>query len=416
MTTWFKIAFRSLLKNRRRSLFTVLAVGIGFSAVNVFGGFTEYIFSSLQESFIYAEGNGHITIFKEGFRTKGKIDPVSYLITEDEIKDISEALVEFPEVLLVTPQLHISGLVSNGEVSPIFMGVGRVPSHTKFIFDQAQGLIKTLKLFEGKPLQDDVIFGVGLSSGLADQLQLQLGSNAVVMAPTVDGQINALDLQVYQTFDAPFELLNDKLMLIPLSFAQSLYDTTSVDRLTILLNDTKHTQQMKERLQALAQKNGWKLEIISWKELSFFYNKVKDMFEVIFLFIGLIVFVIAVMSVVNTIGMSVMERTKEIGTIRALGVKRRGIITLFSIESTILGLIGVSFGMIITLSNWLMVKMTKPTWSPPMITGEEPLEVHLVPEYLLISTLLMILLSIGAALMPARKASHLGIVDALGHT
>lgn len=416
MLTWFKIAFRSLIKNKRRSLFTVLAVGIGFSAVNVFGGFTEYIFSSLQESFIYIEANGHLTIFKEGFRTKGKIDPVSYLITKDEIEALREALSEYPEVLLVTPQLHISGLVSNGEVSPIFMGVGRVPSHTRFINDQATGLMKTLKLFDGKPLQDDVMYGVGLSSGLADQLHLQLDSNAVVMAPTVEGQINALDLQVYQTFDAPFELLNDKLMLIPLSFAQSLYDTTSVDRLTVLLKNTDQTQEMREELQALVQAKGWKFEIVSWKELSFFYNKVKDMFEVIFMFIFFIVFVIAVMSVVNTIGMSVMERTKEIGTIRALGVKRRGIITLFTIESTLLGLIGVGFGMILTLSNWLLVKLTKPTWTPPMITGEEPLEVHLVPEYLLISTAVMILLSIGAALMPARKASHLGIVDALGHT
>jgi putative ABC transport system permease protein len=98
-------------------LFTVLAVGIGFSAVNVFGGFTEYIFSSLQESFIYIEANGHLTIFKEGFRTKGKIDPVRYLITKNEIQSLTKALSEYPEVLLVTPQLHISGLVSNGEVS-----------------------------------------------------------------------------------------------------------------------------------------------------------------------------------------------------------------------------------------------------------------------------------------------------------
>lgn len=416
MFTWFKIAFRSLIKNARRSLFTILAVGIGFSAVNIFGGFTEYIFSSLEGSFIYTQANGHITLFKEGFRTKGKIDPVSYLISEQEVQDITDALSEFPEVLVVTPQLHISGLVSNGEVSPIFMGVGRVPSHTRLINDQATGLLKTIKLFEGKPLQDDIMYGVGFSSGLAEQLNLQLGSDAVAVAPTVDGQINALDVQVYQTFEAPFELLNDKLMLVPLSFAQSLYDTTSVDRLTILLRDTDHTLLVKEKLQALLNEKGWNFEIVTWKELSFFYNKVKDMFEVIFLFIFFIVFVIAVMSVVNTIGMAVMERTKEIGTIRALGVKRRGIITLFTIESTLLGLMGVGFGLFLTLSNWLLVKLTKPTWTPPMITGEETIEVHLVPEYLLISTVVMILLSIGASLMPARKAAHMKIVDALGHT
>lgn len=416
MFTWFRIAFRSLIKNGRRSLFTILAVGIGFSAVNIFGGFTEYIFSTLQESFIYTQANGHLTLFKEGFRTKGKIDPASYLITEKEIQSVTEELSKLPEVLLVTQQLHISGLVSNGIVSPIFIGVGRVPSHTRFINDHAKGLARTFKLFDGKPLQDDVIYGIGMSEGLAELLNIGLNSDAVTVAPTVEGQINALDIQVFQTFIAPFELLNDKLMLVPLEFAQSLYDTTSVDRLTVLLKDTNHTQQMKEKLTALVQKNGWNFEIVTWKELSLFYNKVKEMFEVIFLFIFFIVFVIAVMSVVNTIGMAVMERTKEIGTIRALGVKRRGIIILFAIESTLLGFLGVGLGLVITISTWAMIKLTKPTWTPPMITGEEPFEVHLVPEYLLISTVVMLLLSIGAALMPARKASHLGIVDALGHT
>ena len=86
MKTWIKIAFRNLLKNRRRSLFTILAIGLGFAAVNLFGGFTSYMFTNLEDSYIYAQANAHITIFKKDFLTKGKLDPVAFLLAQEEIQ------------------------------------------------------------------------------------------------------------------------------------------------------------------------------------------------------------------------------------------------------------------------------------------------------------------------------------------
>ena len=79
MMTCIKLAIRNLFRNGRRSLFTIVAIGLGFLAVNALGGFTAYIFTSLQDSYIYAEANGHLTIFKDGFLSKGKLDPTRYL-------------------------------------------------------------------------------------------------------------------------------------------------------------------------------------------------------------------------------------------------------------------------------------------------------------------------------------------------
>ena len=64
MVAWIRFAFRNLLRNRRRSLYTMIAVAMGYAAINLFGGFTAYIFTNLRESFIYIEANGHLTIFK----------------------------------------------------------------------------------------------------------------------------------------------------------------------------------------------------------------------------------------------------------------------------------------------------------------------------------------------------------------
>lgn len=417
MTTWLTLALRNLFRNRRRSLFTVLAIGLGFAAVNTLGGFTAYIFASLKDSFIYLEGNGHLTLFKAGFLEEGKLDPTRYLLDETELETIRKVLARHAEeVLVVTPQLHISGLLSNGKVSTIFVARGRVPSALHAINGHARGMVGKIQLFDGKRLEDENIYGVGLSRGLAEQLKLGLGSDAVAMAPTVSGQINALDAQVFQLFDSPVEALEDKLMSVPLKFAQSLYDTSSADRLTVLLKDGGQSEALRGRLAGELAAEGLRLEIKTWNELSTFYTKVKQMFDVIFLFTFLIVFTIVVMSVVNTVGMAIMERTREIGTLRALGVKRRGIVGLFAIESMLLGALGSLLGSLLTLLIWSGVALLRPTWIPPQISNRVPLEVYLVPEYLLYSVLLLVVLSLAAASLPARAAARMQIVSALGHT
>ncbi|HVK55574.1 MAG TPA: FtsX-like permease family protein [Burkholderiales bacterium] len=416
MKTWLSLAVRNLFRNGRRSFYTVLAMGLGFAAVNALGGFTAYIFSNLKDSYIYAQANGHLTIFKEGFLSEGKLYPTQYLLNEAELDVIRKTLSRHPEAIIVTPQLHISGLLSNGEVSTIFIGAGRVPSDIQEINRRVTGVARKVKLFDGEPLRDDMSFGIGLSQGLANQLKFTLGSDAVAMAPTVSGQINALDAKVLQLFNSPNEALEDKLATVPLEFAQSLYDTTGADRMTVLLSNAANPEQMKETLTRELIEQGLKIEVKTWDELSPFYTKVRNMFQVIFFFAFVIVFTIVVMSVVNTLGMAIMERTREIGTLRALGMKRRGIVGLFALESVILGAFGSLLGVLLTLMAFVGMTLIEPTWIPPQMSRRVPLEIHLVPEYILGSMVLLTVLSVLAANLPARKAARMEIVNALGHT
>lgn len=412
---WIKFAIANLFRNRRRSFYTIIAVAIGYAAVNIFGGFTSYIFTNLKDSFIYAQANGHLTVFKKGYLTEGRIDPLKYLITQKELDEIYEVCKKEPHILMTTPQLQIMGLISNGEVSTVFIGTGRVPSEKVFIQSRATGMVGKMKFYRGKELEDDTLFGVGLTNGLAEKLKLDIGSDAIAMAPTVDGRINALDMQVFQRFNVPVEELNDKIISVPLKFAQSLYDTESVDRVTILLDKDEFIEPVKGALEGAFARHGLEVEVRTWKELSPFYRKVKDMFDIIFVFIFIIVFIIVVTSVINTLSMSVMERTREIGTLRALGLKRRGVVGLFAMESAMLGVLGSLSGIIVTLLNWVLIKTLEPQWIPPNFVVSIPLEIYMVPAYMAISLMFLVLLSSAVATLPARKAAHKSIVDALGH-
>lgn len=414
MLTWFTLAVRNLFRNGRRSAFTILAIALGFLAVNILGGFTAYIFSNLRESYIYAEANGHLTMFHQGFLDKGKLDPTKYLLSEADLAAIRHVLRRHPEVLVSTPQLHISGLLSNGQVSTIFVATGRVPSDVAAIGQLGQRGA-SVRLYDGRMLSDSASSGIGVSKGLARVLNLKLGDTAVAMAPTVSGQVNALDAELYQLIDAPVEALEDKLALVPLTFAQELYDTGSVDRLTVLLDSTDHTDAMRGVLARELAAAGLDLDIRTWNELSPFYTKVKTMFDVIFAISFLIVFTIVVMSVVNTFTMAVMERTREIGTLRALGVKRRGIVFLFSLESQLLAGAGTLLGIALTLLIVGLVGWLQPTWVPPQLARRVPLEIHLVPEFWLISAGILMHLSMLCAYLPARKAARMPITNALGY-
>jgi len=415
MQTLIKIAFRNLWKNSRRSFFTIAAIGLGYAAVNVFGGFTAYIFTSLKDAYVYAQGNGHLTIFKKGFLANDTQDPFNYLLEEEDILIVKQVVKDIPDVVLVSGQLNISGLLSNGRMSTVFVAAGRVPSAIRSIRSRAPGMIGKIKLFEGKQLEDDIAHGIGLGRGLANKLDLTFDSDAIAMAPTVQGQINALDAQVFQIFNAPNEAIENQLMIVPLKFAQTLYDTGGVDRLTVLLDDTEKTEEVRVSLVQKLTKRGMKVEVKTWREIATFYDKTKGMFDMIFLFIFIIVFVIVVMSVINTISMAVMERTREIGTFRALGIKRRSIVMLFAIESAMLGLLGSALGVCLTMLSWVAFRIIEPTWIPPQMAREVPLEVHLVPDYVAITMLFLVILSVLAAIMPARKAARMNIVDALGH-
>lgn len=415
MITWIKIALRNISKNRRRSFITALAIALGFAAVSLFAGFTEYMYSGNRVIAVFGGCGGHLTVFKKGFLEKGKLDPARYLLKPAEMKAIEEICHKDPRVILVTPQLSISGLVSNGETSTIFIGRGIVPSAVDVFLDRITAIPKMKGILEGLRLDKDKTYGVAMATGLAHLLDLKMGSDAVAFTTTVEGQMNALDIEVLHVFDAASDALNDKVMRVPFSFAQRLYDTDMAERMAVLLTATGYTEPVRSQLQRAFSAQGLDLEVKTWIEMSQWYRKVKEMFDVIFAFLFTIVFIIVVMSVINTMSMAVLERTREIGTLRALGLKRRGVMSLFAIESSLLGILGTIGGCFLTFLGWWLTDVLRPTWIPPGITRRVAIRIDFVPETMLYSFLFLVALCLIASVIPASRAARENVVDALGH-
>jgi len=419
LKTLLALALRGLLRNRRRAGVTLAAIAFGFAAIALFAGYTHNIYRGLSLQAIHGELLGHLTLSKRGMSREGKLDPERYLLSADEVSRINALVAANAHVKLVTPRLALSGIVSNGRASTIFVAEGLEPEAARSLqdglragmeMDAAAADAGVRALDAAKPDH------VTLAAGLAGLLHLMQGDSAAVLTNTLGGQANALDIQIAGLFDTGNAATNDLYAFMPLQLVRSLYDADGrADRLTILLDDAAATESVRTELLTKLAAAGFELEIRTWNEQSAFYTQVHGMFDMIFGFIFSIVITVVVMSVANSMGMAVVERTREIGTLRAIGLRRRGVIALFVGEAAVLVLLGCIAGLLLTLMVRYGINLADISYVPPNQTSPVPLLVDLDTARIAFTGLMLAVVGALAAWMPARRAANQPIIDALGH-
>ena len=408
------MALRNLFRNSRRSITTVAAVALGYAATNIFAGFAGYMFASIQEAHIYEQVNGHVQIWKKGARDYGGSDPGAFLITSQDFAKIKSVAETDDRIELSAGMLSITGNLDFEGNPGYFFGQAMVPSERDQIFTRSTALKSANGPGEtGIAMADDTPHGISIAPGMAENLALEIGSDVILMAPSINGQMNAVDAQIFQIADVAAEALNNHYAFIPLSLAQSLYDTDGVSSVRMLLKHDDDTDAVVAKLRQSLPESEW--EVIPWYEVSRLYLRTKKMFDVIFGLVFAIIATIVVMSVLNTIGMAVVERTSEIGTLRAIGLKRPGVIRLFGIESAFLGIIGAVTGLLATVGFSYLIQTIQPTWEPPVTAREIVWEIRLMPEYLLLTFVILVIFTSLAAIAPASRAAKQSIVQSLGH-
>ncbi len=405
------IALRSVWKNRRRSLATLLSIAVGFTAINLFAGYIQDTYAGLRRTAIHYEGLGHVTLAKPGFFERGGVNPAKYLFSRDELQRLRRLIEAQPEVQLTTPSLGVSGLISNGKLSTIFIADGEEPESAA----RLRALPGMGRIWQQDSLDPRRPSSGLVSSGLAALLGVEAGGSATLLSTTLEGQTNALDLDVLGTWDTGTSATNDKLLRLPLEYVQRLLDTEGASRVVVLLRDNGSADAFRARLRPLLKDAGIEAEVRTWEELSVFYRQVKNLFDLIFLFLFTIVFIVVLMGIVNTLTMSVMERVREIGTLRAIGMRRGGILRLFALEGGVLGVLGCFVGITLTLAIGSIINGSGLAYTPPSSSSPVPLTVAILPLQMLILMGMLSVVSMLAACVPARRASQLEIVDALGH-
>jgi putative ABC transport system permease protein len=403
----FSLAFRNILRNKRRTFLTLLAIIAGVTSIVVFGGFIEFTFQALRESTIRTQ-LGHLQIYQQGYKQYGIADPAKYLIQQPE--KVETALATQPEVLTVTRRLTLSGLISNGNKTLSAKVTGIVPT-------QEEEFSAFETLLEGQQLDESTPNGGVIGVELAKALNAKIGDYLMVLTNTLDGAVNAVEFKLVGIAQTGSQDYDSVFVKLPLKMVQKALETEAVEKIIVLLKDSENLAAFLVKLPPVLQQTGLKLEYSTWDEMAFFYHKVVAMYHGLFDVIKIIIAVIVLFSIINTMTMSVFERTREIGTLRAIGTSRFGIMKLFITEGFLLGVMGglLGLGCGITAAILINVSGGINIPAPPGMSRGYTALILIVPSVLWYAFCLTVSVAVLSSILPAWKASRIKIVEALAY-
>lgn len=459
------LALRNLLRNRRRSVATLLALAIGIASLLLFGGYSADIRYGMLTG--YVRSGGHLQIQHRDFFLYGNGNPTAYAIRDYD--RILAAIRDDPElakmVTVASPTLLFGGIAGNYDegVSRTVMGTGFVAADVNRMrqwneFDTPQaalhfplegaapdaaivglGVARVLRLCEalniancprpeveratgGPALPDDI---AALASGeqAAGAASQKSGKARIeLLAGHGRGSPNVAALNVVAAEDQGLKELDEVTVIVHLKQAQQLVFSRSAPRATSIMVQLAHTDQIEpaiELLRALLKRVApdQTLSVIDFETLNPFYTQTMGLFDTIFGFIFALIGGIVLFTVSNTMNAAVVERTTEIGTLRSIGLRQSGIRRLFVMEGFLLGATGAVVGVLCALVISLIVNRSGLTWLPPGSSEALPLTVRVWGETRMITGTAIGLIVIGtaSAWWPAYRAARLKIVDALRH-
>jgi len=398
----FKLALRNIFRQKTHTLMTLAAVIAGVASIILAGGWVQDIYVQLGEALIHSQSS-HLQIYRQGYFEAGSRSPEKYLIgTPDTIR---QQIAGEAGVAQVMARLNFSGLLNNGKSDLPIIGEGVEPSHEV-------GLGSSVQIIAGKQLSDEDTFGILLGKGVAQALQLKPGDPVTLLVNTLDGALNSLDFQVtgiFQSFSNDFDA---RAVRIPLAAAQELLGTQGVNALVISLKHTEETDQIAAQLKQSLESSG--LEVKTWVELNDFYEKTVEMYKGQFGVLQIIILIMVLLSVANSVNMSIFERVGEFGTMMALGNDSNQVFRLIISENLLLGLIGggLGVGMGILLATAISA-IGIPMPPPPNADLGYIARIQIVPSVLLLALGIGFTATVLAAILPARHVSHIPVVDAL---
>ncbi len=404
----FALALRNVARNRRRSLLTGGVVVFGFAAIALSGGFMSQSFEGLRDGTI-RNGTGHLQFAAPAFFGGSEDAPLEHGLsgTDRAVAILSKDA----EVLAALPRIDFVGLATNGLRSVPFLGTGLDPG------PEAQTMDTATLLTSGRWLQDPSERGVVLGSGLARALNVSAGDAITLLATTPDGVLNAVDATVVGLASIPIKELDERYLATTLGLASDLLVASGrVSKLVVVLREPADATAALPRLLGKLRGEGIDVAGKSWEELAAFYRQVRLLYIGIFGFMGLVLVVVVLLATANTMMMAAAERTREIGTLRALGTRPSAIRSLFLVEGLVLAGFGCLGGALLSLAIRAVLNNAGLTLPPPPgVSHGIPLHVNFYVTAYAAGALAMTATLVVASWFPARRASRLPIVEALAH-
>lgn len=334
LLTLLKIASRNVLRNRRRSIITLIGIGIGLTLIIFFQGVISGMDKQITDNFIRAQA-GHIQLYAQGYSEKSRLLPLDITLAESE--ELLEEIQNTPGIVGVSPHIRFRAILGLKSETTGAMALAIQPEA-----ERITGVIASA-IMEGGSYLDNQPGYMLVGKQLAEDLKLHVGSVPMLVANTATGALNAGRFEVKGIFYTGYPQYDGSVVVINLTDAQRLLGLVGrITEIAVSLNDVDLTDRTAMLLNQRFAGKG--IELQTWKEIGAAIWQTLTFRQWLLSVISFIVIAVAMLGMINTMLMAVFERTREIGTMMALGATRPQLLTLFVFEGQLLGAAGGLLG------------------------------------------------------------------------
>jgi putative ABC transport system permease protein len=399
-----RLAIRNVGRNRRRSIITGVTIVFGVAMVLLVRGFTGGMAKMMVDDVVFGR-TGAIQVHRTGY--VDNVDSVPTRLNLPYTDELRAKMASVPHVTGVTGRITFNGLVSNGAQQTMFIGRGLDLAHETDACPRAKTIVS-----KGAPLEladGSAVTLVGFELG--ESFKLSPGQMVTLQCTSPLGRSNALDLTVKGLTTSSFPFENKRVVTLPLSTAQQLVGLEG--RVTEYVLAIDDLERLDETATALRSTLGPEYEVHTWRELQPFVRDLINRQNFVLGAIAFVLFVIVLTGIINTMLMSVFERVREIGTLLAVGVRRRQVMQMFLIEAAVIGTIGGVLGALLGRLALLGFATRGIPFKLSGVSGSNILRPFATNDFTAMAVVVAITGAIVAALWPAFRASRLNPVEAL---
>jgi ABC-type lipoprotein release transport system permease subunit len=326
-----RMAWRNVWRNKRRTLIALIAIALGLVFLvfmdGSIAGFQQAVFGNA----VRLQG-GNVQVHAPGYREKAKRLPLMPLVDAEAIVRAARAQ---SQVVAASRRINTGGFVSSREATIPVMISGIEPE-----LEAPVGLL-IRNISQGRDLtagdEDHILVG----QAMAARLKVGVGDRITLLGRATHEQMRRRTMTVVGIYDLGLPEAEKQMVYISLAESQTLFDLRDqATEVVVALQSVGQEKAVAAALQAALPA----CEVASWQELNPEMNQSLEVDKQVMSIFGLVVLLIAGVGILNLMLMAVFERTREIGLLAAMGLKRHEILGLFLLEGVFIGLLGSLVG------------------------------------------------------------------------
>jgi ABC-type lipoprotein release transport system permease subunit len=326
-----RMAWRNVWRNRRRTVIAVIAIALGLVLMLFFDGLLGGAKQAIYGNTVKLQG-GNVQVHAPGYREKAKRLPL--LPLADPGTAVQAALAQ-PKVVAASQRIETSGMVSSREATMPVVITGIEPEREAPVSLAAENVVQGRYLTAS---DEDVLL---IGQALAKNLEVAVGDRVTLVGRATHEQMRRRTMTVVGIYDMGIPEVEKRMVYVSLLEAQTLFDLRDqATEVVVFLERVGEEPPVVESLQAALP--GY--EVDAWDTVNPETRQMMEMEDQVMGIFGLIILLIAGVGILNLMLMAVFERTREIGLVAAMGLKRREIVVLFLLEGVLIGLLGALVG------------------------------------------------------------------------